>query len=232
MLPSKPFYLLRHAQSEANAKNIAAGSEFDSPLTEIGHQQAKALAPFMADLDPAPVRIYRSPMTRVRQTSQNVCAHLDLEVKEYKNLEEQAFGEWSGQPWADILPKMEQDNSPPGGESERDFTIRVHRVFHEILDDCTDGIPLIVAHGGVFHALGYIYGYSMSSIQNCHLHYFEPDDNHTHFPWISWQFDIEDGQALKKSTPFCPSLGANMIDRRASFASILDDCTSLEEGAE
>ena len=35
-------YFIRHGQSESNATpGLAAGANFDAPLTEIGHQQAK-----------------------------------------------------------------------------------------------------------------------------------------------------------------------------------------------
>ena len=37
-------YFIRHGQSESNATpGLAAGANFDAPLTEIGHQQAKLL---------------------------------------------------------------------------------------------------------------------------------------------------------------------------------------------
>lgn len=35
------FYIIRHGQSEANAKGILQGSQIDTPLTELGRSQAQ-----------------------------------------------------------------------------------------------------------------------------------------------------------------------------------------------
>ena len=37
-------YFIRHGESQSNATpGLAAGSNYDAPLTELGHQQAKLL---------------------------------------------------------------------------------------------------------------------------------------------------------------------------------------------
>mgnify|MGYP005838133937 CR=1 FL=1 len=221
MLPSKPFYLIRHAESQANAAGVAAGGDLDSPLTKRGHEQARCLSPYMTQTDPLPVRLYHSPMTRVMQTSKGITKNLDIEFCEIEDLREHRLGEWNGIDWEIILPKLEAKEPPPGGEEETFFVRRVRNAITDILEQCKDGTPLIVAHGGVFHALGFMYEYAITPIQNCHLHYFEPDLSHEPFPWKVWQYDITNNGVLRKSAPFCPTSGHDFIDRKESFDQIL-----------
>lgn len=222
MLPDKPFYLIRHAESEANAASLAAGGEMDSPLSARGKEQAIALAPYLETIKPQPVRIYHSPMTRVKQTATLIADRLNLDFLEYEDLREHRLGDWNGVPWPEILPKLEAREEPPNGETEEVFTKRVRSVFKDILEHCDDGIPLIVAHGGVFHALGYIYKYAMTPIQNCHLHYFEPYPENADFPWRSWHYDLAGDGVYRKSAPFCPTSTDEKIDRSQSFAKMVE----------
>ncbi len=39
MIPAKPFYMIRHGQTEANRDLILQG-QMDSPLTTLGREQA------------------------------------------------------------------------------------------------------------------------------------------------------------------------------------------------
>ena len=133
MIPAKPFYLIRHAESTANAASIAAGGELDSPLTDRGKEQATALAPYLGTVFPPPNRLYHSPMTRVIQTAKLISREIDLEMTSVENLREHKMGEWNGRPWEEVLPKIEAKETPPGGESEEVFVNRVQSAFTEIL---------------------------------------------------------------------------------------------------
>jgi hypothetical protein len=77
-------------------------------------------------------------------------------------------------------------------------------VFNDILDDHEE-LLLIVAHGGVFHSFAYLYEHDTGHIENCHLHYFEPSNEYTHFPWRVWHFDINDDEIIKTRARFCGS---------------------------
>lgn len=229
MLPAKPFYLIRHAESQANAAKIAAGGEHDTPLSDRGKGQAQALSPYMTTIDPAPVRVYHSPMTRVIQTAELISDQLDLEFKEHEDLREHRLGDWNGLSWTEVLPKLEARETPPNGETEKTFVTRVRSAFTTILEDCKDGTPLIVAHGGVFHALGFMYEYALTPIQNCHLHYFEPDYNQEPFPWRVWQYDIDRDGVYRKSAPFCPTSDIEGIDRKSTFEQMQKESGSAAE---
>ncbi|MBU0799397.1 MAG: histidine phosphatase family protein, partial [Alphaproteobacteria bacterium] len=96
--------------------------------------------------------------------------------------------------------------SPPGGESEAHFAERIKTALSEILITAPAHPPVVVAHGGLFHAIGFMYSYAMSHVNNCHLHYFEPCKDHVLFPWKVWQFDVVNGSLVKSPAPFCGSV--------------------------
>ena len=204
MLPLKPFYLIRHGQSTANVRHITAGGLFDCPLTEKGRGQPASLAPFLKDaMLPRPARIYHSTMIRARDTAQILNEKLELEMIPDFELREHDMGAWDGLPWKDVLPHLNASQSPPGGETTKQFSDRILQVLKKIIAPSdAENPPLVVAHGGLFHAIGFMYEYAMSDIENCHLHYFEPAPEQALFPWHVWQFDIEDDKLTRRPAPF------------------------------
>lgn len=208
MLPERPFYLIRHGQSTANEQRITAGGRFDAPLTQMGENQAKTLSPFLRGLTPMPAQIYHSPMIRAHDTARYLNQSLNLPMTAMDDLREHDMGIWDGMPWEDILPLLEDGYSPPGGETEQQFAQRIQSVITDILkreeQEGRTAPPLLVAHGGLFHAIGFLYEYGMAEVRNCHLHYFEPYPSLKTFPWRVWHFDPqEDGVTLKRElAPF------------------------------
>ena len=210
MLPARPFYMLRHGESVANAAGITAGGGLDSPLNEKGRAQARALSAVIHSIDLKPTVVYHSSMSRARETAQIVTAPLKLEMREEHLLREHDVGEWEGVPWVDTKPRFDRRENPPGGETMAQFAQRIQRTMTEIFER-DPRLPLMVAHGGVFAALGALYEYGMSHIQNCHLHYFEPCAEHDPFPWRVWQFDIEEAGLMRNPAPFCLSQALSKI---------------------
>lgn len=207
MLPQKPFYLIRHGESEANKANIAAGGGIDSQLTEKGRQQPKELSPFLPQLKIQPTVIHHSSMIRATDTAIYLNASLNLDMHPHQDLREHEIGDWEGMAWEIVLPQLNEHVPPPNGETRHQFASRIQSIFTDILNGCTDDdIPMIVCHGGVFHALGTLYEYGISPIQNCHLHYFEPEDEWDDFPWRVKTFDIEGEKLVEKQAQFCLSV--------------------------
>ncbi len=207
MLPLKPFYLIRHGETVANAASITAGGQFDTPLNQTGIKQAKMLRSVIGQLEVKPQIIYHSDMQRARDTATYINQTFALEMYERNDLREIDLGEWDGKPWDETLPRLENKETPPNGESEIQFATRIQNAITDVIKKSHErSPPMIVAHGGLFHALGYMYEYGISSVQNCHLHYFEPHPENALFPWKVCQFDIE-GDALKRSSAvFCEPL--------------------------
>lgn len=205
MLPFRPFYMIRHGQTIANAANVAAGGQFDTPLTEKGVEQARKLAKAIGQLEVKPQVIYHSNMQRARDTATYLNESLDLAMHEREDLREQDMGEWEGEPWNEVLPRLESNQFPEQGETSTQFAARIQNALTDIITNHNNNLapPMIVAHGGLFFALGFLYEYGISPVQNCHLHYFDPHPANTLFPWKVRQFDI-DGDSLSGSPAvFC-----------------------------
>lgn len=206
MLPEKSFYIIRHGQTEHNIANIAAGGETDSALTEQGRAQPKKLAPYLQELEIPPSKIFHSSMQRARDTAHYLNKHLGLELEEIHDLREQEIGDWAGQPWEVIYPKFSVDVVPPNGESSTQFAARVQRAISYCLEQSYDeGPPLIVCHGGLFFGLGIMYNIydSITHIENCQLHYFEPYSDVPFFPWKISHYLINGNKLEAEAPPFC-----------------------------
>lgn len=204
MLPARPFYLIRHGQSEANAARITAGGQLDSRLTPKGEAQARYLSPFLDKLTDKPDALYHSSMIRARDTAMFLNLTLKLPTAERTDLREHDMGEWEGVAWDITGPLLDSGQSPPGGENHSVFAQRIQSALTDILNNGHD-LPIVVAHGGLFHAIGFMYEYGMSEVQNCHLHLFEPYPSYDLFPWRVWTFDPEGGELVKRPAPFCVS---------------------------
>ena len=184
LLPQKPFYLVRHGETEANAARIAAGGYLDTPLTQNGILQAKTLADKIKALDIKPSAIYHSSLSRARDTATHINKHLGLSMTEVPDLIEHIFGDWENKDWDGIKPLVEAGVEPPNGETYMGFTLRVQKELTKILNQNHEQPPLIVAHGGTFHSFHRLYQEDHVTVSNCEMHYFTPHPAQTSFPWI------------------------------------------------
>ena len=145
-------YFVRHAQSEANVQRVISNRDLPHPLTELGRQQAEALARSLADVPV--VAIYSSPILRAAQTAQIGAAFKGLPVEFIDALREPDCGIMEGrsdeEAWAEhdrvaydwaMLRKF--DSRIEGGESYNDLRAR----FAPFLDS------LVAAHGDTDHNL-------------------------------------------------------------------------------
>jgi len=142
-LLTRPFYFLRHGETESNVRRIVAGS-LDVPLTERGHAQARAAARALVNCGIS--EIYSSALRRAHDTAEYVAAVLKLPVRVIPGLAERRWGVLEGQPRELRVSGV----TPPGAETPEEFSQRVLQAFAEIK---TQGVPLVVAHSGVFRVL-------------------------------------------------------------------------------
>jgi len=154
MLPAKPFYMIRHGQTDANDARIVDGGTIDSPLTAKGEKQAKDLASHLADLKLKPTRIFHSPLKRTTKTTELLNTVIKLPVVPLGELREQNFGQWEGKPVAELkqifkdAAKGHKPVDPPGGEAQQDLVNRIRGAIEYALEHTLDGPPLLVTHGG------------------------------------------------------------------------------------
>jgi probable phosphoglycerate mutase len=156
--------IVRHGESVANAEGRMQGQR-DYPLSEVGQQQAAALARFLKNAGFGFDAAYTSPLIRARATALALTTHLGLpEAALTPELSELHAGSLQGMTRAEILEGFPGflgrglselgDFSEYGGESYSDVQARVQVLiarWHERHRASAERI-LAVAHGGTnFH---------------------------------------------------------------------------------
>jgi len=165
---SSPFphtlFIIRHGQTDWNAERRFQGQR-DTPLNDLGRDQAKRNGEALAELDAiTSLRFVSSPLARARETMEILRAAIDLPPEDYETdprLAELSYGAWEGMTLHEISTAHTQEwnaretdkwhTPPPGGESYADGEIRARAFLEDMSKD-----TLIVAHGGmqrVFRAL-------------------------------------------------------------------------------
>jgi broad specificity phosphatase PhoE len=172
LLANTSFYFIRHGQSQANADGVPAGT-MDTPLTEQGRAEATSLRPIVENLPVAPAVIVTSTLQRAKLTASIINENLQLPTDIEPLLGEQHYGDCQGVPKDILIEKYGPDwsRNPPNGECFDDFTDRMIHALERILPGRA-GIPLIVGHGGMAHALGRRYGINLRGLKNCTFLHF------------------------------------------------------------
>lgn len=200
MLPNKHFYMIRHGETEANAAQIMAGWT-DSPLTELGREQARNTQKVFLNLETKPSVIVHSHLSRARETAEIINEVLNVELHEDSDLAEMNAGDMEGEPYDKVRSLFEGWPVIPNAEHPQEFFDRVKRGKEKALK--LNGPVLIVCHGGVMRAFGEIYGKSApSKFKNAHLHDFRPNIENRSFPWDVYHYDICEisGDVLKETS--------------------------------
>lgn len=212
MIPAKPFYMIRHGQTEANALKIMAGS-LDSPLTETGRQQAFDAQKVIMSLEIKPAAIFHSPLSRARDTALIINEALNVPMHEDKDLAEIHAGDLEGAPYEDCKDLFERWPTIPNGETPNEFFKRVKQAKSRAIERFNDPV-LIVCHGGVMRAFGAIHDLPIPGrFQNAHLYEFRPQTQKTGFPWDVFDYKLcPETQKLirSKSTIYDSGLAASI----------------------
>lgn len=134
------FFFLRHGETDYNRQHIVQGWA-DIPLNEKGIAQAQVAARSLQGQ--GITHIHASPLSRARRTAEIVSAALAAPINGLDaRLREKGFGEYEHHPDPDPSVWMRQDN---GAETYAAFA---GRIVAGLNDSLTDGVPLVVAHGG------------------------------------------------------------------------------------
>ena len=163
---SKYLVLVRHGQSEWNAKNLFTGWK-DPGLTDKGSHEAKRTGMQLAELNLKFDVMYTSALKRAQLTGKiilDVLGQSDLEIIENEALNERDYGELTGSNKDEAkenfgveqvqIWRRSYDIPPPGGESLRDTYNRVIPYFKkEVLPLMDNKNVLMPAHGNSLRAL-------------------------------------------------------------------------------
>lgn len=148
----KRLYLLRHGQTEFNVKKLVQG-RCDSPLTDLGRQQAGMAATWIKSHNVVPDKVVSSPLGRAMDTARLVACELlgpDAAVEPCEGIIERCYGTFEEGPH-DALPTdvwdPGEDLVPFGGEGSRALQERMVGTLTNIMG--ADGIEtlLAVSHG-------------------------------------------------------------------------------------
>ena len=151
--------LVRHGESEANARGIIQG-RLDFGLSELGRLQAQRVADRLKDDDI--VRIVTSPLLRAAQTADIIGVGRGMVPVAEPALMEYDVGEISGLTSAEIRAKhphvlsaYERGERPlfPGEEGRDVFTARLTSILADLTAGPEGETTVAVAHGGVVSAV-------------------------------------------------------------------------------
>jgi probable phosphoglycerate mutase len=150
--------LVRHCQSEANAKGLIEGRG-DSALSEEGRRQAQVVAAFVAAQNLADVRLIASSQARAIATAAAIGAACGWPVSAHEHrIREGELGWLEERTYEEVRKLMIErqamhlDDAEHGGEGEAAVAAR----FWEALDEAAQthaGTLVLVSHGYAIQAL-------------------------------------------------------------------------------
>ncbi len=152
--------LIRHGESEANARDIIQGRS-DFPLSERGRRQARLTA--RALFDTPPELVFTSPLKRARATAEIVNERHRAPVDILVELNEYHLGGFEGltmeevvERWPDVPARIDAGEPfhlmAPGGERDEEVDVRAARAMKTILESGA-GRVFVVAHLGIIERL-------------------------------------------------------------------------------
>lgn len=174
---------MRHGVTELNVSDCWQGLA-DSPLTELGRQQAAEAGAHIREAGIEPDRVWCSPLGRVLQTL--ACALPELADGGYTvddDLAEISFGSYDGQQHREGDPRSPYGDFfvDFGGESEAQVEKRVCAAMERIAADPAARDVLVVSHGTVgrvfrdhWAALARVE--APRHLANCSIYTYEYDD--------------------------------------------------------
>lgn len=175
--------LVRHGQTAWNAEKRTQGHA-DVELDDLGHEQAAAVAPALAALEPT--ALWSSDLARARQTAAYIAKETGLVPTYDARLREYALGERTGlleAEWSARFPEAYAAHLDgrvehvPGGETTAEVATRFGACLSDIRESLGAGeTAVVVAHGAALRVgLAVLLGWpidaasSVVGLSNCGL---------------------------------------------------------------
>ena len=160
MNTDRPFtlFFVRHGITEPNFRGFRCGGDNDIPMMDIGCDQAYLLAKQIEKMNLRIGVIIAGSLIRTRQTASlisGVLGTVPIEIEPLLN--ERKLGQWNNRPIAENEDMLKRGMTPPGGESEEQFTARVALAL-EHLRPHLERRPLLVSSKGVGRILNNLLG--------------------------------------------------------------------------
>jgi broad specificity phosphatase PhoE len=157
MIPKRPFYFLRHGQTDWNLEGRYQG-HCDTLLNGAGIAQAGAAAECLADV---PIdRIVVSPLVRAVATAAIIAERLGKPIQIERGLVERNFGSFNGLVIREVKARhglrpdqSSRDILPPDADPFHEIFERIPPVIAKWMTALPNELLLFVGHSGVFDAL-------------------------------------------------------------------------------
>jgi probable phosphoglycerate mutase len=153
-------YLVRHAQTELNKEHKVQGW-IDSPLTDLGKEQARILSRKFKDKEFKAV--YTSTLGRTKKTAKIICKNKNSPIYHLEDLKEMSFGRWEGVSFEGTMEHESYDfyyfwkkpefYNPESGESFFDVAERAIKAIRKIIETEKEGDILVISHSIVIRLL-------------------------------------------------------------------------------
>ena len=169
-------YFTRHGETVWNVENKICGMT-DSPLTERGRAQARALGQKVKAGGYAIDEILYSPLSRAADTAKAIADATGIPARCEPRLREQCFGRYEGTPRNGEKFRISKTcfaDRYDGGESMLQLAQRIYNLLDELRDQ-PDKTYLLVAHNGIARVVeSYFHDmtneeYALAGIRNCEL---------------------------------------------------------------
>ncbi len=156
-------YITRHGETDWNVQKRLQGQN-NSPLTELGIQQAKALGNHLSGIELN--AIYSSSSPRALQTAELIKGKRCSDIFPEDDLREINLGSWEGMLYSEVESLYPENFDhfwnrpeqyiPSGGETYEALKKRISGKIEQIARKHQGGTVLVVAHGIVLKTL-YVY---------------------------------------------------------------------------
>ncbi len=155
-------YFVRHGETIWNTLKIFQGRQ-DSPLTEVGINQAEKLSEYIKDIHFD--KIYSSPQSRAKKTAEILLGDRELNIIEIPELQEINMGNVEGIPRENFEKNFPEEYhnfwnnaiayNPIAfnGESYQEVLDRVKVGLEKLIQENKNGTVLVVSHGVTLKAI-------------------------------------------------------------------------------
>lgn len=158
---SKFLWLIRHGESLGNLEQRIQGSD-DSPLTDLGREQARLVAARLAQ-EAQLSEVISSSLSRAAETAEAISQTMNLPLRFDSRLNEYNFGPLNGLTREEIARRFPEVPAAwkanefweplPGEEGDPALEARVKAAMNDIIDGMIEETAVaVVTHGGTLNA--------------------------------------------------------------------------------